>query len=118
MQQMRNVSSTLETELTSSRNDLAEERACLISAQNRLDLHRSETHEMQDKIHASSRERCQTEEQHSRISSALEAGIRDRDARLEERERTIVQAREAAATAAANTVAQRQQVEDLKAIAD
>eukprot|EP00747_Dinoflagellata_sp_TGD_P021983 gnl/TRDRNA2_/TRDRNA2_128831_c0_seq2.p1 gnl/TRDRNA2_/TRDRNA2_128831_c0~~gnl/TRDRNA2_/TRDRNA2_128831_c0_seq2.p1 ORF type:complete len:1008 (+),score=235.61 gnl/TRDRNA2_/TRDRNA2_128831_c0_seq2:223-3024(+) len=102
----------LEGQLADAKEELASDRSKLQSEIDSLEHAKTaleaESQAMHDRLLEVTKACTDRDAERTRISGALEAGIRDRDLRLEERERKLVEARDAAAEAAAEAAVQRQ----------
>eukprot|EP00928_Gymnodinium_smaydae_P012300 TRINITY_DN14468_c0_g1_i1.p1 TRINITY_DN14468_c0_g1~~TRINITY_DN14468_c0_g1_i1.p1 ORF type:complete len:1349 (-),score=386.82 TRINITY_DN14468_c0_g1_i1:106-3765(-) len=109
---------TLQDEVADMRRCLSEERTCLRALSDRSEQRRAaderEAAALQAKLAEAARTHAEREERYAQRLGALEAGVADRDHRVEDRERCLVESREATAKVAAEAASERQQVLDLQ----
>lgn len=114
-----NMKEVLETDLTDVRKEFADVRGRLQGSVDRLELQKStleaEVQSTNDRLREVHRACGDRDADHGRHADALELGIRDRDARLEDKERKLVEVREQVAVAEAESVAQICRVQELQA---
>jgi hypothetical protein len=118
VQEVCHVQRRLEGELADSRHQLAEERVRLQGVIERLEHQKAalqgEAQLMQERLLELTQSAADRDAQSTKITGALEAGIRDRDGRLEERELKLVEARSLSVESAADANAQKSRASELQ----
>merc|ERR1719183_3464155 len=96
VQEVCHAQRRLESELADSRHQLAEEKVRLQSLVEKLEHQKAalegEAQLVQERLIESTRLHADSDAKTAKITGALEAGIQDRDARLEDREQKLAEA--------------------------